>query len=152
MLYWKEKAAAATAHYKELSAKIKAVEKRMVEIAVLRTHITNYAKTRDTYVAYRKAGYSKKFREEHEEEILLHQAAKNAFDDMGVKKLPKVKELQAEFAQLIAEKKKLYPEFLRAREEQRELLKVRHNIEVVMTMTDKRQTEKEQIQQDNKSR
>ena len=141
-----EKAAAATAHYKELSAKIKAVEKRMAEIAVLRTHITNYAKTRDTYVAYRKAGYSKKFREEHEEEILLHQAAKNAFDDMGVKKLPKVKELQAEFAQLIAEKKKLYPEFLRAREEQRELLKVRHNIEVVMTMTNKRQTEKEQIQ------
>ena len=36
--------------------------------------------------------YSKKFREEHEEEILLHQAAKNAFDEMGVKKLPKVKE------------------------------------------------------------
>ena len=53
---------------------------------------------RDTYVAYRKTGYSKKFREEHEEEILLHQAAKNAFDDMGVKKLPKVKELQAEYA------------------------------------------------------
>ena len=69
----------------------------MAEIAVLRTHIINYAKTRDTYVAYRKAGYSKKFREEHEEEILLHQAAKNAFDDMGVKKLPKVKELQAEY-------------------------------------------------------
>ena len=45
------------------------------------SHIINYAKTRDTYVAYRKAGYSKKFREEHEEEILLHQAAKNAFDD-----------------------------------------------------------------------
>ena len=42
-------------------------------------------------MAYRKAGYSKKFREEHEEEILLHQAAKNAFDEMGVKKLPKVR-------------------------------------------------------------
>ena len=28
----------------------------------------NYAKTRDTYVAYRKAGYSKKFRQEHEED------------------------------------------------------------------------------------
>ena len=58
----------------------------MAEIAVLRTHIVNYAKTREVYVAYRKAGYSKKFREEHEEEILLHQAAKNAFDEMGVKK------------------------------------------------------------------
>ena len=37
----------------------KAAEKRMAEIAVLRTHIVNYAKTRETYVAYRKAGYSK---------------------------------------------------------------------------------------------
>ena len=42
----------------------------MAEIAVLRTHIVNYAKTREVYVAYRKAGYSKKFREEHEEEFL----------------------------------------------------------------------------------
>lgn len=73
-----EKAVAATAHHNELSAQIKATEKRMAEIAVLRTHIVNYAKTRETYVAYRKAGYSRKFREEHEQEILLHQAAKNA--------------------------------------------------------------------------
>ena len=86
-----EKATAATAHHNELSAQIKAAEKRMAEIAVLRTHIVNYAKTREVYVAYRKAGYSKKFREEHEEEILLHQAAKNAFDEMGVKKLPRSK-------------------------------------------------------------
>ena len=101
-----EKAAAATAHHNDLSAQIKAAEKRMAEIAVLRTHIVNYAKTREIYVAYRKAGYSKKFREEHEEEILLHQAAKNAFDEMGVKKLPKVKELQTEYAKLLEEKKK----------------------------------------------
>ncbi len=44
-----EKAAAATAYHNELSAKIKVAEKRMAEIAVLRTHIINYAKTRDTY-------------------------------------------------------------------------------------------------------
>lgn len=87
-------------------AQIKAAEKRMAEIAVLRTHIVNYAKTREVYVAYRKAGYSKKFREEHEEEILFHQAAKNAFDEMGVKKLPKVKELQTEYAKLLEEKEK----------------------------------------------
>ena len=88
----------------------------MAEIAVLRTHIVNYAKTREIYVAYRKAGYSKKFREEHEEEILLHQAAKNAFDEMGVKKLPKVKELQTEYAKLLEEKKKTYAEYRRSRE------------------------------------
>ncbi len=57
-----EKATAATAHHNDLSAQIKAAEKRMAEIAVLRTHIVNYAQTREVYVAYRKAGYSKKFR------------------------------------------------------------------------------------------
>ena len=59
----------------------------MAEIAVLRTHIVNYAKTRAVYVAYRKAGYSKKFREEHEEEILLHQAAKNALSLIHISKV-----------------------------------------------------------------
>lgn len=34
-----EKATAATAHHNDLSAQIKAAEKRMAEIAVLRTHI-----------------------------------------------------------------------------------------------------------------
>lgn len=93
-----------------LSDQIKAAEKRMAEIAVLRTHIVNYAKTRETYVAYRKAGYSKKFRQEHEEEILLHQAAKEAFNELNVKKLPTIKELQTEYAQLLADKKKAYGE------------------------------------------
>ena len=79
-----KKAAGASAEYHDLSGKIKAAEKRMAEIAVLKTHIINYAKTREIYTAYRKAGYSKTFRAEHEKEILLHQAAKKAFDDLGM--------------------------------------------------------------------
>ena len=138
-----EKAAAATAHHNELSAQIKAAEKRMAEIAVLRTHIVNYAKTREVYVAYRKAGYSKKFREEHEEEILLHQAAKNAFDEMGVKKLPKVKELQTEYAKLLEEKKKTYAEYRRSREEMRELLTAKANVDRVLKMEVEQDVEKE---------
>lgn len=54
-----EKTTAATVRHNELSAEIKAIEKRMAEISVLRTHIVNYVKTREIYVAYRKAGYSK---------------------------------------------------------------------------------------------
>ena len=138
-----EKAAAATAHHNELSAQIKAAEKRMAEIAVLRTHIVNYAKTREVYVDYRKAGYSKKFREEHEEEILLHQAAKNAFDEMGVKKLPKVKELQTEYAKLLEEKKKTYAEYRRSREEMRELLTAKANVDRVLKMEVEQDVEKE---------
>ena len=138
-----EKAAAATAHHNELSAQIKEAEKRMAEIAVLRTHIVNYAKTREVYVDYRKAGYSKKFREEHEEEILLHQAAKNAFDEMGVKKLPKVKELQTEYAKLLEEKKKTYAEYRRSREEMRELLTAKANVDRVLKMEVEQDVEKE---------
>ena len=129
-----EKTAAATAHHNELSAQIKAAEKRMAEIAVLRTHIINYAKTREVYVAYRKAGYSKKFLAEHEADILLHKAAKNAFDDMGVKKLPNVKSLQTEYAKVLEEKKKAYAEYRRSREEMRELLTAKANVDRLLNM------------------
>lgn len=40
--------------------------------------------------------------------------AKNAFDEMGVKKLPKVKDLQSEYAKLLEEKKKTYAEYRRS--------------------------------------
>ena len=126
------KAAAATECYNGLSEKIKAAERRMAEIAVLKTHIINYSKTRDVYVAYRKAGYSKKFKAEHESEILLHQAAKKAFDGLGLKKLPTVKSLQAEYAALLAEKKSAYTDYRRARDEMKELLTVRANVDRLM--------------------
>ena len=73
-----------SSRFSELSDSIKASEKRMAEIQVLRTHIINYSKTRDVYIEYRKAGYSKKFFEEHREEIQLHKAAKEAFNQLGV--------------------------------------------------------------------
>ncbi len=104
----------------------------MAEIAVLRTHIVNYAKTREVYVAYRKAGYSKRFRAEHEADILLHQAARRAFDTLDVKKLPKMKDLQAEYAAPLAEKKAAYTDYRKAREEMRELLAVKANIDQIM--------------------
>ena len=100
-------------------------------------------KTREIYIAYRQAGYSKKFRQEHEAEILLHQAAKNAFDDMGVKKLPKVKELQTEYAKLLEEKKKIYAEYRRSREEMRELLTAKANVDRLLKMDEEQKQEKE---------
>jgi len=126
------KAEAATSRYHTLSASIKAAEKRMAEIAVLKTHIINYMKTRSVYAAYREAGYSKKFKAEHESEILLHQAAKKFFDETGLKKLPAVKSLQAEYAALLAEKKSAYADYRRARDEMKELLTVKANVDHLM--------------------
>ena len=87
--------------------------------------------------------YSKKFRQEHEAEILLHQTAKNAFDDMGVKKLPKVKELQTDYAKLLEEKKKIYAEYRRSREEMRELLTAKANVDRLLKMDEEQKQEKE---------
>ena len=124
-----EQVRAATMRYHELGDSIKAAEKRMGEIAVLRAHIVNYAKTRDVYAAYRKAGYSKKFLEAHREEIELHKAAKAAFDEADLKKLPKVKDLNVEYSELLSQKKAAYPEYRKAKEEMQELVRAQKNVE-----------------------
>lgn len=95
-------------------------------------------------MAYRKAGYSKKFLAEHEADILLHKAAKKAFDEMGIKKLPTVKSLQAEYAKLLAEKKKLYPEYSSTRQEMRDLQMARANVARLMGYDEKEQKQKEE--------
>ena len=125
-----ERVDAATARYHELGDSIKASEKRLAEIAVLKAHITNYAKTRPVYDAYRKTGYSKRFLETHRTEITLHKAAKAAFDESNLKTLPKVKELDAEYSKLLTEKKALYPGYRKAKEEMQELLRAKKNIEL----------------------
>ena len=125
-----ERVDAATARYHELGDSIKAAEARMAEIAVLRTHIVNYARTRPVYDAYRKAGYSKRFLEAHREEITLHKAAKAAFDEAGLKKLPKAKDLSIEYAELLKKKKEAYPDYRKARDEMQELMKAQKNVEM----------------------
>ena len=124
-----ERVDAATARYHELGDSIKAAEKRLTEIAVLKAHIINYAKTRPVYDAYRKTGYSKRFLETHRTEITLHKAAKAAFDEAGLQKLPKVKELDAEFAELLTKKKAAYPDYRKARNEMQELVRAQKNVE-----------------------
>ena len=137
-----DKAQAVTERYNLLAGQIKSAEKRMAEIAVLRTQIINYSKTRDVYTAYRKASYSKKFLAEHEADILLHKAAKKAFDELGVQKLPKVKELQSEYAALLMEKKKAYAEYRQARQEMQEVLAAKANVDRLLG-TEEQDAEKE---------
>ena len=98
---------------------IRNAEAKLTEIAILKKHI-NYSKTRETYEAYRKAGYSKRFFEAHREEITLHKAAKQAFDELGVKKIPKVKDLNQQYAEILTTKKQAYAEYRKIRDESRE--------------------------------
>ena len=87
------------------------------------------ATTRRSLCGLPQAGYSQKYRTEHEPEILLHQAAKNAFDSQKLTKLPTVKTLNAEYAELLSQKKTDYAEYRRTRGEMKELLTVKANLE-----------------------
>lgn len=133
-----------SSRFSELSDSIKASEKRMAEIQVLRTHIINYSKTRNVYIEYRKAGYSKKFFEEHREEIQLHKAAKEAFNQLGVTKVPKVKDLNEEFHQLLTEKKKHYAEYRQVKKDLQEYLIAKQTVENILGI-DRKKEEKEKL-------
>ena len=139
---------AAITRFNELGDSIKSAEARLQEIAILKTHIINYSKTRDVYVAYRKSGYSRKFFEEHRESITIHKAAKDAFDKLGLKKLPRVKELSAEYARILAEKKAAYPEYRKAREQMQEYLVAQKVAAVVLDKENELQEQQERQRRD----
>ena len=93
-------------------------------------------------MAYRKAGYSKQFFEAHREEILLHKAAKEAFGQLegGV---PKLKDLNQEYAELLQKKKDAYAEYRSIKEENKELQMAKHNLERFLNQQDEEQKVKE---------
>ncbi|MDD6716365.1 MAG: relaxase/mobilization nuclease domain-containing protein [Firmicutes bacterium] len=125
-----------------LLSDIKQKEARMQEIRKLRTHIINYSKTRDTYAAYRKAEYSRKFFEAHREEITLHKAAKEAFDQLELKKIPRVAELNAEFNRLAKEKNAMYAQYRTERDRMRDLANAKRNAEMILQNDDFARTTK----------
>lgn len=146
----------------ELSAKITSAEKRMKEIAVHQKHITNYLKTKDVYADYRKSGYSRKYYEEHEDEIKLCKASKRAFDellpsdtsgktaDSHKKKLPALKELRAEYAKLLSEKKVAYAEYYKTKEAYRELLTCQANLSGLFGIENAKTEPQKERQQEEK--
>lgn len=119
-------------HCDDLLSLIKAKEKRLAEINDLKTHIINYSKTRSVYEAYRKAGYSRKFFEAHREEITLHKAAKAAFDQSGMKKIPRVAELNEEYRITLQEKSRLYAQYRHDRDRMKELATAQKNAEMIL--------------------
>lgn len=94
---------------------------------------------------YRKSGYSKKFLEEHREEISLHKAAKQAFDQLEGKKLPSRQSLHEEFNQLMIQKKQEYAEYRQVKKEMQDYLIARQTVETILNIDRKKKKEKETI-------
>ena len=135
---------AATTRFNELAAQIKDLESLMTANGELQKQIVGYVKTRAVYADYRKAGYSKKFRSEHEADIIIHQAAKKYFDSLGITKLPSVKSLREEYTGLLEQKRKAYSAYKQARAEMRELFNVKSNVEHLLDIPSGREAERRQ--------
>lgn len=141
-----KKTANVTKKYHELSDKIKSAEARTKEIGEMKTQIIAYMRTREVYDGYKKSGYSRAYYTEHEGEILKHKAAQKAFDEWNLKKLPTLKSLNAEYTELVRQKKALYAEYSAVRGEMRELLIHKSNVEKILGIGEneaKKQTEHE---------
>lgn len=113
-----ERTKQAAVEFDRLSISIKQLEQQLNETSVLKKHIINYAKTREIYQQYRNAGYSKRFFEDHREALTLHKAAKQAFSQLD-EKIPRAKELNERYAEILAEKKKLYAKYRELKEQTR---------------------------------
>lgn len=131
------KAETASANFNLISDKLKLNEARMREIKELKTHIINYGKTRNTYAAYRKAKRPGEFYEQHYADIEMHLAAKRAFDELGVKKLPSLAQLNTEFSELSAQRKAQYEDYRKAKTDMLEWAATKNNMERILRTTDK---------------
>jgi len=120
---------------------IHAKDTRLEEIRLLKNHIFNYSKTKDVYEDYRRSGYDPIYLEQHAEEIRMHERAKAAFDQLPDKMIPKVKELNEEYTQIVSEKKKAYAEYRLARNKAKELQIALKNAEIILE-EDQEQTKK----------
>ena len=98
------RADAASEKLSALNDRIKKIDARIAEITELRGQIVAYAKTREVFAEYKASRYSRKFFDAHADEIEQHRAAK----------------------------RKAYAEYRAIRDEQRELLVHRHNVEMFL--------------------
>ena len=89
-----------------------------------------------------------KWDEAHREELTLHKAAKQAFDELGVRKIPKVKDLSAEYADILSGKKAAYADYRKARDEAQELAIAKRNI---TSLYDAERKEKQERQPNEKA-
>jgi len=80
----------------------------------------------------------------------LHKAAKEAFSKIKGK-IPTIKELNAEYAQVLAEKKKTYSEYRQARQEMKDYQTAKYNIDRFL-QTEEQEKQAEKQKQNTKTR
>ena len=131
----------------------------MSEVSVLRKHLINYAKAKDVFAAYKASGYNREYYEAHRDMLSLRSAAKKAFDDYkkengSDKKLPRISELNAEYAMLLERKKSSYAEYRKTKSEMQDWLVAQKIVQEILKEDDqkKEQLHEQEVRQEEENR
>ena len=125
----------ANADLQDSTAKLKALDAAIREKKELQTQVLAYAKTkpaRDGLKAQKTEKARSAYRERHESDFIIADAATRYFRAHGVSKLPSHKALQAEIERLTAEKNAHYNEYREKRARVKELHTVKSNLSQIL--------------------
>ena len=119
--------------YDRTGKELKVVEARLREVQPLIKNISNYQRLKPVYDAFQKAKDKPGFKAKHEAELVIFEAARSTLLAMqGDEKLPSLKALQAEQAQLFDEQERLYAERNRLKKEVKQIETVKSNVDTFL--------------------
>ncbi len=119
--------------YDRTGKELKGVEARLREVQPLIKNISNYQRLKPVYDAFQKAKDKPSFKAKHEAELVIFEAARSTLLAMqGDEKLPSLKTLQAEQAQLFEEQERLYAERNRLRKEVKQIETIKSNVDTFL--------------------
>ena len=127
--------AAAHAELREVAGKLKKLETRLAGKKELQRQVLAFAKTkpvRDGLKAQKSEKARTAYRQAHESEFIIADAAARYFREHGISKLPARKALQAEIEGLIVQKDGLYHDYREQKERVRHLQTVKSNIDQIL--------------------
>ena len=130
-----EACSAAYAAMQESLTELKQVEKTLDGKKELQRQVLAYSKTRpvrDGLKQQKNAKAKAAYRQKHESDFIIADAAARYFRENGISKLPSYKSLQAEIEVLIKEKNSGYNDYRAKREEYRRLQTVKGNIDQIL--------------------
>ena len=120
--------------YDRTGKELKGVEARLREVQPLIKNISNYQRLKPVYDAFQKAKDKPGFKAKHEAELVIFEAARSTLLAMqGDEKLPSLKTLQAEQAQLFEEQERLYAERNRFKKEARQIETIKSNVDTFLS-------------------
>ena len=120
--------------YDRIGKELKGVEARLREVQPLIKNISNYQRLKPVYDAFQKAKNKPGFKAKHEAELVIFEAARSTLLAMqGDEKLPSLKTLQAEQAQLFEEQERLYAERNRFKKEAKQIETIKSNVDTFLS-------------------